>query len=509
MGAKLDLPAVEYRVMYQLQTPPSDNDTVPKSTDMNSKLLSATPQPSKTLTSLPLELIDEVLSYLSPIDLARVSRTTRLLRSRADADIIWSRIVNANLPSPLRNPAPSPTFKDLYVSHHPLWFLVRNKIWFSDVTNTGKLILARYNEKLGRIEAYRLVTSHTVRHLLVWEHDPSVRVMTFEPEVALWLDDPVVLVDKFVPTERYPALDWHGKEIQMPMALEAQRVFSRLILCKKMPELDQNHPSRDIWPPRTIPTDERVDTTYTKFQSFQNLDNKPRRLGEICQSAFRVRRWIQFGGRLASFNVGTVMDGISTYSTLQPGLYTPTAAKPYQGIWVGDYSVHGSEFLLVIQRESIEEWQTADEEVDAQHESASTNGNSINEHSGEDLPRGMMLEAIKLTGDPNVPRGEISFASDDIGPRGFLRVADEELFKGARVVRSRGQVAATNFRDRKSRYLVSTHLTVIPNLSFSAAFFIPTELFLISHNCIAHYWKQLGHISYYRRVDIDQLLQGN
>lgn len=47
------------------------------------------------------------------------------------------------------------------------------------------------------------------------------------------------------------------------------------------------------------------------------------------------------------------------------------------------------------------------------------------------------------------------------------------------------------------------------NFKFSSASFIPTELFLISHDCLAHYWEQLGHISYYRRVNIDQLLQGN
>ena len=447
----MDPSAFEYRVMVQTQTSPNDSDTASKSTDMNSKPSSATPQPSKTLTSLPLELIDEVLSYLSPVDLARVSRTSRLLRSRADADIVWSRIVNANLPYPLHNPSPSPTFKDLYVSHHPLWFLVRNKIWFSDVTNIGKLILARYNEKLGRIEAYRLVASHTDRSLQVWEENPSVRVMTFDPQVSLWLDDPVLQIERFVPTERYPSLDWRGTEIRMPMALEAQRVFSTLILCKKVPEMDQDHPSRDMWPPRTIPTDERADTTYTKFQSFQNLDDKPRRLRDICESAFRVRRWIQFGGHLASFNIGTVMDGISTYSTLKPELYTPTAEKPYQGIWVGDYSAHGSEFLLVTQRESQEEQQTNDDHGSIWYEHTSTNEHPTNECSGEEVPRGMMLEAIKLTGDPNVPRGEISFVSDDIGPRGFLRIADDELFKGTQVVRSQGQVAATNFRERKFR----------------------------------------------------------
>lgn len=406
------------------------------------------------LLSLPPELIDEILSYLSPVTLARVSETCHRLREHANEDIHWSRIVNANLLSPLPSAAPSPTFKDLYASHHPLWFLVRNKIWFSDSTNTGKLILARYNEKLGRIEGYRLVARHTTRQFLQWGNDPSVRVVTFEPQVMLWLDDPVVQVDKFLPTPQYPVRDWRNGEVRMPMALEAQRVFSTLILCRKMSREAQNSPTRDVWPPSLIPSDERADTTYTKFQSFQDLDDKPQRLDEICESTFRVRRWIQFGGHLATFDIGTVMDGISTYSTLRTDLYTPTPEKPYQGIWVGDYSGHGSEFLLVMQKEGPRQQPGEGEQSSDQEPNSSTNGGSdgsTTQGSAEgNPPYGMTLEAVKLTGDPNVPRGEISFMADDIGPRGLIRVADEELFKGARVVRSRGQVAAANFRNRES-----------------------------------------------------------
>ena len=62
----------------------------------------------------------------------------------------------------------------------------------------------------------------------------------------------------------------------------------------------------------------------------------------------------------------------------------------------------------------------------------------------DDVPTGR-LEAIKLTGDPNVPRGEYTFIAPDIGHGGFVRIADEELFRGARVVRSAGHIAGRNF----------------------------------------------------------------
>ena len=61
------------------------------------------------------------------------------------------------------------------------------------------------------------------------------------------------------------------------------------------------------------------------------------------------------------------------------------------------------------------------------------------------------IEAVKLTGDINIPRGEYTFIAPDIGPDGLIRVASEEMFKGARIVKSVGHIAARGFRDGKQR----------------------------------------------------------
>lgn len=64
------------------------------------------------------------------------------------------------------------------------------------------------------------------------------------------------------------------------------------------------------------------------------------------------------------------------------------------------------------------------------------------------------IEAIKLTGDPNIPRGEYTFIAPDIGPGGLIRVANEDMFKGARVVKSVGHIAARGFREGTSQISV-------------------------------------------------------
>jgi hypothetical protein len=145
-------------------------------------------------------------------------------------------------------------------------------------------------------------------------------------------------------------------------------------------------------------------------------------------------------------------EDIATYATLDPELYTPTPQYPYRGIWVGDYSGHGCEFLLIHQPERVDDDFDPDSIVRLEGEA---DEEYAQRKTDETVNRGR-LEAIKLTGDPNVPRGEYTFIAKDLGPGGFVSTVQDPPFRGARVVKSEGHIADTGF----SRGKLTTNITI-------------------------------------------------
>lgn len=212
-------------------------------------------------------------------------------------------------------------------------------------------------------------------------------------------------------------------------------------------------------------------------------------------------------------NMGVMMGGgvsvrmgeeVATYGTLPPECYTPTPEKPWRGIWCGDYSGHGCEFLLINQPDKgtesplprgmdwMRDWLATGRRGSVSSQDSSTSAQEdvimdvLEDEDGEDGdddfaaaavdwdPRpGSVgsfkksssaeaqddasndaytgrLEAIKLTGDPNVPRGEYTFIAPDLSDAGLVRVASDELFQGARMVRAAGHSAWRGFRNGMS-----------------------------------------------------------
>ena len=400
----------------------------PAMTDSTMESRNDAPEPGSILERLPSELLHQILSYLSARDLGCISETSRTLAAHGSNDLLWADLVNANLPIKIDHPGPFDSFRRLYASYYPSWFIPQSKIWFSDTEHTGNLILARYDNRRGVVEAFRILADNRNTLFQIWDWDPDVIILTFEPRVYLWFDDPIVLLKSSTTTAFPRRPNYLRGESRMPMAVESQNVYNAMSLCsQEIPSHVTVRPDR-LWPPPSIPSASRV---YRDVEShWSQWENPPERVSQICESAFRVRRWAHFRLGLPILTAGS-SETLTTYATLDPDLYTPTREKPYQGIWVGDYEAHGCEFLLFLQRDG------------------SVGGESHNEEEIEDgaiIQRGS-LEAIKLTGDPNVPRGQISVIAEDIGPGGLVRIADESPFEGARIVKSRGHVAGVGFLD--------------------------------------------------------------
>ncbi|KAJ6437342.1 hypothetical protein O9K51_09896 [Purpureocillium lavendulum] len=463
-----------------------------------------------SLLDLPPELVDAILSCLSAQDLAFAAATCRALRKHAISDFHWHRLVQRNVPGhDVTRPGPCSSYRELYVAHDRVWFLPKYKIWFCDRDLMGKLIITRFDQRRGCIEGYQLLAVSNRNTFEHWSADSQVIIHGFEPQVKLHLDKPVV---QFRVRDRQedggfssrPGANRFADE--MPMALEERMgaMFSNFLLTRPLDpataeeRLEADYPYDNIWPPPTIPARHHVSGARSG-QGVVNLspDDRPRSRSQVSDQTFRIRQWMEMAGTpapprlighaghgppdlgLTGVHIG---EEIITYSTLDPVLYTPTPTKPWRGIWVGDYSGHGCEFLLINQ---------PDDEPATDAELGLVRGDDETDEVWDKrrlearMYRGR-LEAIKLTGDPNVPRGEYTFVADDLGPNGFVGVAADEPFIGARVVHSKGHIAGTGFiRDK----------------------YIESQLLLLSPNRLAQYWVGFGHISFFERVHIDDFLE--
>lgn len=452
--------------------------------------------PTPLLLALPAEIIQHILSFLPLYDLITVSLVNHALKDHSHQDTLWQPFVQEQIPG---HNIPKPknlSWKELFQQHHPYWFLAKNKIWYADTAHTGKLLVARYDHRINAIEAYALVAERKHPVMQIWEWNPEAIIHTFQPKVQLDMVSPIIRLNGNSYERVY--CDRLQHEIHLDVHQEVldatAGIRSRLLLARPWPK-DIITKATPVWPPLILPSTERT-RNDTSPSGFRHTASKPGRLHELSTNSFRIRRWMEFASRAngVSMRVG---EDITTFATLPESCYTPTAQKPWQGIWVGDYAGHGCEFLLITQPDeprplperaewamrareregsvsSAGSWSTAPIEADTSSssdevemfETADDLEDSVATLQGADIRadyemvdaeevstddedsiyRGR-IEAIKLTGDPNIPRGEYTFIAPDIGPNGLIRVATEEMFKGARIVKSVGHIAAHGFRD--------------------------------------------------------------
>lgn len=536
--------------------------------------------PLPTLLALPAELLQHVLILLEPRDLASVAQTCHALLVHSYDDQIWQPLVNRNLRYPITAPAPLRSFRELYIAHHPHWFILRHPLWFSDANPHGKLVISRYDAQRGCILAYAVAAERLNHVLQWWEKDPEVVIHGFNPRPSLDLDKPVVKLDVGSPrTNNLPNNEPSDRDYAPPSVYSKETIMettdtagvhSSLMLCRALPKVAIGEQT-EVWPPHLFQSESRVRSR--SGNGFQSSGHRPTRYEEVSQHHFRVRKWVEYHHRRPTsaanmttsphayaaalgINEGPYFDGhrtsssnggmsilmneeVQTFATLPESIYTATPDKPWQGLWCGDYSGHGVEWLIITQPDKKDErplppgmdwlrqwfrggrrgssssqssYASAQEEIyydEAIRQQVYTDPGPSTESpikpsavlsgftdlphprtveettDNFDAPSGR-LEAIKLTGDPNIPRGQYTFIAPDIGHGGLLRIADEETFRGARIVRSAGHIAGRGFQEDQ---------------------YTPSQLIMISHDRVAQFWEGFGHISYYQRVDVDALMK--
>jgi Cyclin D1 binding domain/F-box-like len=447
-----------------------DSDTARMATSAVDE--SSISQQDTLLLKLPPEILHQVATFLECPALISLCRTCRRLRYIALEDLLWANLLRPYLPPDdfPPDPYPSSSYRDLYITHHPYWFVPQHKIWISDDPHIGRIMVCKFDPRRGCIEGYRLLAERGPSHGLLWAHKPTVVIHTFTPTTHLWLDEPILKLPHDIGPFNNRQGWWEG-EIRMSVGRPGNSTSASFFLSRNVPPAAV-HGGMSVWPPRTIPNMPRV--RAASINQFRGKEHKPQVHEQISTTTFRMRHWSQFASGLSHLGV-RIGEEISTWSTIDASLYTPTPQKPYQGIFVGDYAGHGCEFLLIMHtdkapdppespaesifaafgraRDFINEVTQSAEASESKAEQMISSAQSRNTmplgtavYDDESVFQGA-LEAVKLTGDPNVPRGEHTFIADDIGPRGFIRIATEHPFRGARVVRSRGHVAAQGFKN--------------------------------------------------------------
>jgi len=475
---------------HSYNTPTSSDDSYPSSDDFQEPGASG-------LLRLPPEILDQILALLPPQTLLCLDRTCRKLSHHASKDTLWAAFLRQRVPPAdfPQTPSPAPTYRSLYLAHHPYWFLPQHALWFSDVPYNGDIMVIRFDPRRGCIEGYRLVGEKGPQWVQQWSFMNSVSIHSFKPRMKLFLDHPrLKLPFTFEPSTRTKGTFPWDDEIRMNIGIPGiiGTAASASFFLTQDIESRWQDPKMQLWPPRIIPDVPRVRSSQGDSGKFRGTTHKPQTYARISETAFRMRLWSQFHVDTARMGV-RLGEEVSTWSTLPRELYTPTPQKPYQGIWVGDYAGHGCEILLLIhtptapplptRRESFNDLfgpilgRDIDNDSDEEFDEAMNGiadpspnphpspygvfyGSSSNQHPTPLAPnRGSSdahthegghhgaLQAIKLTGDINIPRGQHTFIADDLGVRGYIRHATESPFEGARIVQSRGHVAGRAFTE--------------------------------------------------------------
>ncbi|KAL1919853.1 uncharacterized protein VTP21DRAFT_1784 [Calcarisporiella thermophila] len=396
-----------------------------------------THQAYPNLIDMPMEVLLHLISLLPPTSISILSCTCHHLHSIIQhTDSLWQRFcIEAGCREigkwPVKN------FRELYtnVVHRYAWLV---GTWVGDAAFFGSLLVVRWEPRKGRIGGYKIhCRNRTPNKLSSYSLDERINISQFEPVYdeqrlfALRLDAkrprdaeaPLLRVTTRCQDESSLTIPSHGvvfyrgKFKPHPRtglwSLESQGLFP--------PEFEE--PQEELYryfgnkPGGSV---KKEDFDYEDRDKEKETDTPCFGLGCVHKAKTRQSNPVQLFAKLPSWKLRPTMD------------------RPLDGLWAGDYAPNGVEFLLL----------------------STIKGT---------------LYAYKLTGDMNVPRGEISIKVDMSSP---VRICHEREFAGKPAFKAQGQVAY---------------------IGYEKGHMIDAEMILISNNRLALHFFELYHILFYQR----------
>ncbi|KAI5291044.1 hypothetical protein KEM54_006561 [Ascosphaera aggregata] len=431
-----------------------------------------------------------------------------------------------------RRPEPK-TYKQLYISRFPFWFILERRFFFADYEGTGKLIISRFNRATAGIEAFNVVVPRlnvagnagANGGIEVWEgrENEGWILRSYMPDLQLWYDDPVLVIDSESTKaarrqarkkmnirpgrerehenddendddddddddetdegesdselqesnpETTEIIPWRANGVTMELKSQPATSSASASASAATPLLSSKWASVP-WPPTTIPLSSLSQRIVTN-PSYAAAPG----LSFLSTYGFHLTRSIGFAPQPGGYAFGVNMEVDATYASLDEEVYTPTPSKPLQGIWVGDYSGHGSEFLLLVHRDDYDD----KSEGNGQQGAATP---QTDEKGDQYSPIPPLRQTATHSRDANIPRGQVSFIIPDLSPaNGLIRMATESPFTGSPVFRGKGHIARNGFLESK---------------------WIDVEVIMVSVNVLAVVWVEMGVVAYLKRVDIREL----
>lgn len=369
-----------------------------------------------TILDLPRELIASIIISLPVEALSKLCLTHSYFNDILRDDLVWRRsifprqIVNSSFeyshircegwhadrrrpPTYLRKtidagmtplyktPKPYGSYRQLYASvlREHGWML---GTWAGNCQWLGSLIEVFYNHRAGTIQCRRLQPFAVFSKPEIFSSDSSVRWRDFKPVVQAWDETVFAFGRDLEPSQQTAKVSRLVAEVIDPSTTTA------------------NGEPRKLWPTINIPVTDRIYPTERSITDQANGVHEDVKYSDDLMAISRPIFSATLENDIVSYD--DIPRHTEIFYRLPRNLPAPTNFKQYSGLFMGDYSAHGPEILYLY------------------------------------YPTPTSLHAVKVTGDPNVPRGELSWVVDDLTRP--TRICTEREWPGGRAFAGRGQI---------------------------------------------------------------------